>query len=98
MVCAALKACERAGQWRRALSLLDQARAAGLLEYPATTALAEEPGPGAASWPGEVGDQDPTSSSPPPSSALPAILPYNMVLASLARGGQWATALALLKV
>ena len=91
----AIKACERAGQWRRAIELLNMGRANGVLEYFGSTAgfsssssssiRRNSNGYGSISDVSE-GDDD----------SLPPILPFNMVLATLGRSGQWREALALL--
>jgi pentatricopeptide repeat domain-containing protein 1 len=93
----AIKACERAGQWRRAVELLNKGRANGVLEYfgPASASSGVSSSGTSSSSRSEVrdGDEDEDVDGV---DALPPILPYNMVLAALGRSGQWREALALL--
>jgi pentatricopeptide repeat domain-containing protein 1 len=90
----AIKACERAGQWRRAVELLNKGRANGVLEYfgPASASSGFSSSGASSSSRSEVSDGDEDEDG----DALPPVLPYNMVLAALGRSGQWREALALL--
>lgn len=91
----AIKACERAGQWRRAIELLNKGRANGVLEYfgpssgfSSNNNRRSRSGFGSSDETAAVNDDDDES--------LPPVLPFNMVLATLGRSGQWREALALL--
>lgn len=84
----AIKACERAGQWRRAIELLNKGRANGVLEYFGPTAGFSSSTRRNSNGYGSISEGDDDS--------LPPVLPFNMVLATLGRSGQWREALALL--